>query len=144
MLLTDVNDLDDLNEPEAAIIARIEERLQKSTSKPDPAYLAQVELIYANRTVYPYADGRKDLAEYIELRKNNWAGRYCTALWNKLKRYKIIPDDIAIHAAKVAEENAKKREALQNGDNTPKQEALIERVGARGKIVSFFRRIRGE
>ncbi len=39
---------------EEEMLAEIDQLLEHPSIKPDPSYLAKMELAYANRTTYPY------------------------------------------------------------------------------------------
>jgi hypothetical protein len=92
------------------LIAEMDKTLESDTFKPDPSYLARVELMYANRTTYPYPKGKEELGEYIALKKKErWeTGDFDRfgVLSKKLIKYHLIPDDIAEHAKKLSEERA--------------------------------------
>ena len=136
---TTKNDFDS-DESMENLLARATQLVNASQSKVDPRYLAQLELIYATRTLYPYKSGKEDLAQYIYLRKN-WipdaqADRIFSQLWHTLRNHQIIPNDIIDHARELAEENARKRKIMEESKKQKKQNAIIEKVGARGKVFT--------
>lgn len=136
------------NESMEELLAKARKLNADSISQVDPTYLAQIELIYTNRTTYPYKDGKQELAEYIWLWKNDIPDtatmKRFIQLWHKLKKHGVIPDDVAIHSAKLTEEYAKKRELIENKDTLIKQEALVEQVGAKWKVLKLLDWARGK
>lgn len=135
-MCTTKNDFDS-DESMEKLLARATQLMNASQSKVDPRYLAQLELIYATRTVYPYKSGKEDLAKYIYLRKN-WipdaqADRLFSQLWHTLRNHQIIPNDLIDHARELAEENARKRKIMEESEKKKKQKAIIEKVGVKKK-----------
>lgn len=115
ILITEDKDLD----------ARIRKLSQHPANKKDPTYLEQVRLVFKNRTIYPYPDGKADLAEFIgfyEKRDPENPGiKRFQELYHRLLEHNIIPDDIAIHAKELAEERT-------NGIKTPAEVVNIMKI----------------
>lgn len=135
---------DDLDSDESMkkLLVRAKQLVNASQSKVDPRYLSRMEEIHGNdNTIYPYKDGKKELWEYILLWKNTQNAtmiRRFIDLWRKLRKYKIIPNDITDHARELAEENAKKRKAIEESGKPDKQDTLINKVGARKRAFTTF------
>ena len=93
---------------DAEMDAEIAELLLDPVFQEDPSYIARVRLAYENRTTYPYAEGKGDLAEYIRLHDGNWQGNAELVRFGELSRklikHGISPDDIAEHAKRLVEE----------------------------------------
>lgn len=93
---------------EEEMLAELDQLLERPSLKPDPSYLAKMELAYANRVSYPYEWAKADLGEFIELWKRGAANSEefdrLTSLSRKLIKHGIIPDEIGNHAKKLADE----------------------------------------